>query len=366
MRVLLVNDYYSKVGGSEVYFYNLANLLKSKGHEVYTLTFSNFSLFSKYSYVIKRPHSNFGKFLSLYFINPYVYLKLRKVVKEINPDIIHLNNIYENHYNIILSCIGYPVVKSVHDIRDIDVKYNKISPYITAKSKFFVSSRTIKAFISPSFFLKGKMEEFGYDKVVRLPHFIDFTKQIKLPDERKKIILYCGRLSEEKGVIYLLKSFESINKKIPYSRLYIVGDGMEKDNLARYVKSKSISNVTFCGKVDNLDIGKFYMMASVVVIRSIIDENLPLVALEAMSFSKPIIAFSVGGLKELVSNGKNGFLVSKGNVKLLSENIEKLLKNKGLAKKIGENGRKFIMEDQFSAEFHYSTLMGVYNGAINS
>src|SRR3989344_4894886 len=95
MRVLLVNDYYSKVGGSEVYFYNLANLLKSKGHEVYTLTFSNFSLFSKYSYVIKRPHSNFGKFLSLYFISPY-FLFLRGQLKRLFPPLFFLRVKWRN------------------------------------------------------------------------------------------------------------------------------------------------------------------------------------------------------------------------------------------------------------------------------
>ena len=89
----------------------------------------------------------------------------------------------------------------------------------------------------------------------------------------------------------------------------------------------------------------YYSSSDVVVLPSL-SENFPVVALEAMSSGKPVIASRVGGIPELVSNNKNGILVSPGNVEQMVEALLRLLENPSLRNRMGDMGRK-IVEEKF-------------------
>jgi len=83
------------------------------------------------------------------------------------------------------------------------------------------------------------------------------------------------------------------------------------------------------------------------------------VLLEAMALEKPVIASNVGGILDLVKEGENGFLIPPGNIKALSDSLLKLLKNKNLAKRMGEKGLRFV-SDKFSAKTMVNQILSVY------
>jgi glycosyltransferase involved in cell wall biosynthesis len=105
-----------------------------------------------------------------------------------------------------------------------------------------------------------------------------------------------------------------------------------------------IDNVILIGRVPNYAMPIYYSSSDIVLLPSL-SENFPVVALEAMSSGKPIIASRVGGIPELVSNNENGILVSPGNVEQLVGALLRLLENQSLRNRLGNMGRKLVEEE---------------------
>lgn len=151
-----------------------------------------------------------------------------------------------------------------------------------------------------------------------------------------------------KGTIFALYALREIVKVLPKVKLIVVGiNEKNRERLYLIIKNLGIQdNVILIASVPNYRMPIYYSAADVVLVPSL-SENFPVVALEAMSSGKPVIASKVGGIPELVSNNKNGFLVRPGNVEQIVEALLLLLENKSLRNKMGEMGRK-IVEEKYS------------------
>jgi len=217
-------------------------------------------------------------------------------------------------------------------------------------------------FIAPSIYLKEKFEQSNYSNIYHLPYFIETFKETQYNIKNKNSIIFCGRLIKEKGVIYLIKAFERINNKNKKTKLIIIGEGPEENNLKEYIKTKKIKNVIFQGFVDNKELIKFYQNSAFLVIPSILTENYPIVALEAMSNSIPVIAFDSGGVKESVINNKTGLIIKKYDIVELTRKMDFLIENKSIAKKMGIEGYNFIR--RLNKEDYYKNLVKIYNKII--
>ena len=142
-------------------------------------------------------------------------------------------------------------------------------------------------------------------------------------------MLFVGRLDKIKGVDYLLKAFKIVHENNKSLKLFIVGDGLEREKLIKLSYELRVNKfVLFTGWIDNGKLKDYYKNAIAVVIPSIYPETGPLVALEAMNYSKPIIAFNSGGLNDLIENGINGFLTERFDIDDLADKINLILKNK--------------------------------------
>ncbi|MBU2564046.1 glycosyltransferase family 4 protein [Patescibacteria group bacterium] len=185
--------------------------------------------------------------------------------------------------------------------------------------------------------------------------FYNDTKAKKDGREKFKIstdtfvVFFSGRLTELKGPIYLLKSFEKIanDKKII---LIYAGDGPEKINLEKYIQEKKLNKqVKILGNIPYEHIGKIYNIADLLVVPSItigeVQEPLGIVALEGMAIGIPVIAFSVGGLKEIIKDGYNGILIPEKDINKLAQSILKIKKNPALTQKLIQNGKKEIKKE---------------------
>jgi glycosyltransferase involved in cell wall biosynthesis len=160
-----------------------------------------------------------------------------------------------------------------------------------------------------------------------------------------QIILTVGGNILLKGTIFLFYALSEIVKVLPKVKLIVIGvHWKNKERLYPILKNLKIqNNVILVDSIPNYQMPNYYSSSDVVVIPSL-SENFPVVALEAMSSGKPVIASRVGGIPELVSNNKNGILVSPGNVEQIVEALLRLLENQSLRNRMGDIGRTIITE----------------------
>jgi len=159
------------------------------------------------------------------------------------------------------------------------------------------------------------------------------------------LILTIGGNILLKGTIFALFALSKTVKVLPKVKLIVIGlDEKNMERLYPIIKNLGIQdNVILVGHIPNYEMPLYYSSSDLVLLPSL-SENFPVVALEAMSSGKPIIASRVGGIPELVSNNENGILVSPGNVEQLVEALLRLLENEPLRNRFGNMGRKLVEE----------------------
>jgi len=164
-----------------------------------------------------------------------------------------------------------------------------------------------------------------------------------------KYILFVGHPFYLKGVDILIKAFQSISCKHPDFRLKLIGYKLEQDGRGYF--NNLNAKVQFCQPrfYDKIREDFFNCYCFVLPSRT---EAMGRVLLEAMSSGKPVIGARVGGIPEVIEEGKNGFLFDRENTEDLVEKLDILLSNPQLAKSMGEYGKKLV-EEKFSSDKFY-------------
>jgi len=180
--------------------------------------------------------------------------------------------------------------------------------------------------------------------------------QKKLKLFGSKILLTVARLTPRKGHDIVINTLPEVIKKFPTIKYVIVGMGNYRKSLEKIVRDRKLSDkVIFVGNVTREELPGYYDLCDIFVMVSRRNKNtvegLGISFLEAMSFSKPLIGGDHGGVKEVIKNGENGYLVDPLNIKSVSEAICFLLQNKELAIKMGKAGRK-----RLESEFSYQNM----------
>ena len=213
------------------------------------------------------------------------------------------------------------------------------------------------------------LRKFGIseDKIHLIPNGID-TNHFKASDptsnikkynlQGKKIILYVGRINERKGIDVLVKAFSKLKDEFPNAYLLIAGDDSGyKKTIERLIKQLNIqTRVFFLGFILKKDLPEVYSMANVVVCPSKF-EIFGLTILEANACEKPVIASNHWGPKELIINGKTGFLTRFGDFEELKEKIAYILSDDSQQKKMGIFAREYVKKNfswEISAQKHYN------------
>ena len=358
MKVLLINNYHYLRGGAERAYFDLGELLESKGHEVaYFSTQNPRNRRSQYSsYFVKdydlRSKHNF--FIWLWIWGRIIYnrearVKLEKLIRDFQPDIAHLHNIYHHLSPSVISALkkaGIPVAMSLHDYKLICPNYKMFRQgqicrecpggkyYNCLKYKCVQNSRLrsltsaleaywqekvlkiyekVDLFISPCEHLKKRFLEAGFrkEKIKVLPHFLNWEESLSQSEpDRKDYFLFFGRLSPEKGVETLLNALSETEGVY----LKIAGEGSEEDKLKKMVKEKNLSSqVEFLGYKDKEDLNNLIRNARAVIFPSVWEEVFGYAILESLALGKPVIASRVGAIPELIRDGQNGYLFEPGN-----------------------------------------------------
>ena len=162
-----------------------------------------------------------------------------------------------------------------------------------------------------------------------------------------KTIITVGRLSPEKNYSSLIRAWKLVYQKHPDWELNIWGDGELRDKLREEIEKAGLEKVFhLCGRTDNVK--EKYLESSAYVMSSAF-EGFPLVLLEAVSFGLPLISYACYcGPRDIIEDGKNGFLVEQNNEQALADAICKIIEDKSMRLEMGRQAK--IMSQQFSQE----------------
>jgi len=162
------------------------------------------------------------------------------------------------------------------------------------------------------------------------------------------VLLTVARLIPEKGIDNVLKALSRIAPDMPDLRYVVVGAGPDLGRLKAQVTDSSLEgNVVFAGKVSQRELSAYYALCDIFIMPSRPSdrfEGFGLVYAEAGAYGKPVIAGRTGGVPEVVQDGHNGILVDPMDVDGLERAIRSLLSNPGLARSMGCNGRRQVVE----------------------
>lgn len=405
MKILLANKYFFIQGGADNSFFETARLLEKHGHQV--------AFFS-----MKHP-KNFQTPFEPYFISNVDYerpdvkstlkaagrllysfearRKIGRLIRKEKPDIAHLNSIYHQISPSILHTLranGVPIVMTLRDFKMVCASYSMLAggsiceacrnqKYFNCLLKKCVRDSRVKSllntiemylhhkllniyglvdrFISPSRFLIAKMYDMGFKAPIEyLPNCTSLAESAPTHGWTEKSAIYFGRLSKEKGLETLITAF----KNTPEIGLKIIGSGPLEDSLRNRVRSENITNIRFLGFMAGEPLWQEVRKSMFVALPSECYENNPRTIIEGFALGKPAIGSRIGGIPELVLDGKTGYTYEMGNPDDFKDKIRLLTGDPSKIEHMGRNARLFL-DTELNTEKHYGRLMEIYQSVLN-
>ena len=270
------------------------------------------------------------------FMYPKRFFVMKKAISNSNADIMISTRTFLNDW---LSIYGKPGVVKIGWEHNHHHNNEKYAVDVVRSSKnldyFVLVSKDLKRFYTK------KLRKY-YCKCVYIPNMLDTIPKRLAPLDEKRLISV-GRLSAEKGPLDLLKIFKQLLKKHPDWHLDIIGDGPEREKLEEYIETRNLKDkITLHGFQSKEYIDKMLHRSSLYIMTSY-TESFGIVLLEAMSHGIPCVAFSSAeGAKEIISSGKNGYLIKNRNASAMMKKIEDLMKKDDVRKKMGKEARKSV------------------------
>ena len=205
------------------------------------------------------------------------------------------------------------------------------------------------------------VHEYGLqaDKVRVIPNGYDeaLIRRLREKADRrtdKMSVVFMGTLKPDKDPLTLLKAIAELREGGLSVRTHIIGDGPLRQELERFCRDKGMSDlVVFHGMLPHPEALKILASSTIFVLPSV-EEGLPLALVEAMALGKAVIATDVGGVPELVRDEETGLLFKPTNYLALKSALERLLNNRSLCRRLGEEARRAVMG------YSWTSIMRVY------
>lgn len=382
MKVLLVNKFHYRKGGSETYYFTLADALNQAGHEVIFFAMEDQEKnlpCDQAQYFVSNASVNGGIRSKLNMIlhltySREAYNKMKQLLKAEKPDLVIMNLV---HKQITLSVVdaikeydpSIPVFWTMHDLIAVCPAYTMrdgsgkvCEKCLGGKFSHCVKNKCIKGstlmsilstyeaeyirrrkwyddvdlYICPSDFYRRKLTEgaFTGSPIITLRNPLPLDTVYEACGNDKGYVLYFGRLSHEKGVGTLITAAKQCG-----CRLVILGTGPQEEELKAL--ASDAPNIEFKGFQTGETLKNYIRCSRCAVLPSEWYENGPYSAMEAMAMGKPLIVSANGGLPELVEDGVNGYIYSQGpqelaqcivNMQALSEKAYRTMSRNSLEK----------------------------------
>ncbi|MCK4981824.1 MAG: glycosyltransferase family 4 protein, partial [Victivallaceae bacterium] len=342
MKIAIVHNEYGKFSGEEAVVRDQIELLKSQGHEVVTFIRSSVEISNMF----------FGKIQAFLcgIYNPFAVRAFREFLKQKQPDIIHIHNLFPLISPAILpECkkAGIPVVMTVHNYRLICpnglfmnsggicekcsggkewncVKYNCENSRLKSfgyalRNRFARFKRyyldNVDIFAVLTEFQRQKLikNNFPEKKIIVLANMNVDIDKVKKSINQGDYVAYAGRLSKEKGIDLIIAAAA----KLPRIKFKLAGSGAEQ------FRDNAPANLEFCGYLSGDELDDFYSNCRFAVMASTWYEGFPITLLDAMACGKTVIVPDIGGLPEI----EGGITFPPGNISVFTEKIKELWDN---------------------------------------
>lgn len=411
MNILLVNKYHYVTGGPESYMFNVMGKLEEHGHKAIPLCLDvEGNIESEYSkYFISSPYPN-RKSHHAVGGNPTTAAKLfcrsvysreaarkaQQMISDYDIDVVYCLNI-ANYISPSVIHVGRKNKKRVlHRLSD----YNLLCP----EQYFFKHRRVcleckdnllraipdkcvkkslpatigrvismklhrimklyelVDGFICPSSFMRDQLVDMGFDedKVHYLPSLVNVTAELEEQDLRtdRSFVLYLGRLSDEKGLDYLLDAMDvEGNTDIP---LVLAGAGPEYEALAEQAGNLKNKNIEFRGFVEREELDDLLRRSAFTVAPSIWHDNSPMSVFESLAAGKPVIATPLGGLRDQVGDEEAGLFVEPNDALSMGKAINRLWHDDPLRNELSR-GALNRFKTHFNPDMHMHGLLQLMN-----
>jgi glycosyltransferase involved in cell wall biosynthesis len=307
-----------------------------------------------------------------YLIVPFFILAefwaLLKLVKKTKPHIIHAHWILPQGFVAALAhkITGIPFVITTHggDIYGLQGKFVSALKGFALKKAATVTvvSKDIEKTIHTKFSknIHTEIIPMGVDSALFHPDKKDSQIRKKF-GIKGPFLLYVGRLSEKKGVRYLIEAMDQVIKESPEAKLLIVGSGEQKKNLQQLTEKLVLTeNVTFVGALPNKDLPAYFATADIFIGPSIKTEDgdtegFGLTFVEAGMSGCLVVGTSVGGISDIIKNGETGFLVPEKKPQAIAETIIEILHEPSKIENLKQRGRERIIQ-----QFDWQSITGRY------
>ena len=326
-----------------------------KGHEVHLISFQSLPdpINGVNLHLLKEVCSRVK--LCKYAINAlFIFIQIRKSLKEIKPDIVHGHSVRD--HTIITALTGFrPFVVSAwgSDIL-IKPKESKVMKYAVPFALRNADIITCDGENTKEAMIKMGIEK---EKIALIMHGVDtrkfnsFYANEKLREELtifdSPTVISTRRLGSIHDVGTIIKAIPLVLKEIPNVKFIIVGEGGQKQYLTDLANSLNVFNTTrFVGWIPNDKLPGYLSSSNVYVSTSLSDGGVAVSTLEAMACELPCIVTNVGDNTKWIKNDENGFIVHTKDSKALAGKIIYLLENEDIRKEFGKKNRKIIEEKQ--------------------
>jgi len=409
MRILYCNKYNFPFSGTEVYLFDLMEMMRAHGHEVALFSMADPRGEPTPYDAHFVPHLDFkasgrGPLQTLQQAAHAIYSRdsrkrLRRMIKMFRPDVAHVRNIYHHLSPSILwelKAQKIPVVYHLNDFKLLCPSYNLVAqghpcercrggkfwhvltegcyegprgvPMVLAAEAYFhkwlgTYRSCVDRFLAPSCFVKEKFVEHGWpeERIGVLPHFQRLPPHSPAKPAMDAPILYFGRLSPEKGVDDLLRAMAHL----PQVRLVVAGDGPQRAELQRLGAELGLRNVEFTGNVGAEKLELLIAASRFTVFPSRAYETLGKSILESYAWGRAVVASNLGSRRELVRQDESGMLFPPGDVERLVAAISFLAERSEVAAKMGAAGREGIRQ-RHSPDDHYRRMIELYESTAQT
>ena len=408
MKVLYVNKYFWKKGGSEVVMFQERQAALDAGLEVVDFSVidprnqpspyadwfvkaDDYSDPDPDSAAASRGKWGLLKTAVRFVHNSEVTQRIAELVDKERPQVAHLHNIYHQLTPSIIPVLkkhGVKVVLTLHDCKLVCPMYQmlwqgEVCNACHGKAFWHAAARScpdgsrskglllaaeaywhrlvgsysqVDLFISPSRFLAELVSTYRVErsKVAVVPNGAELDR-FETHGEDQGYALFMGRITEEKGVRTLARAHQILSRGNggPLA-LKVAGDGPLKDEL-----SAAYPDVEFLGYRSGRDLYSLVEKAAMVVVPSEWNENCPMTVLEAGAAARPVIGSELGGIPELIEDGVTGLIFPAKNVEALAERLAELAADPQRRREMGQAARRRI-ESAYDLRIHNRRVQEIY------
>jgi len=388
MKVLIATVYdIPHAGGLSVHVETLKAGLESLGHEVDILSFSDVFPLSRAT-IAQGPSTILNmikKGRGVIWTHKMRHRFLRSLIEKNKHKQYDIINAQDPFATLAALESGIPTVSTSHGYMTYEAiskgtllensEEARIMQEIEIRS--FVNTRKV---ITVDTRIKNYIKEIADVDGIPIRNFIDINSFKPNKEKKEELrakygipkdsqILFCPRrLTKKNGVIYPVLALPEVLRQFPNAHLIYAGSGEEMHEIKRIAAHEGIKNsVTMLGAIPHATVRDYYDMCDIALVPSVhsagVEEATSISALEAMGCGSPLIASSVGGLKEIVNNGVDGILIEEKNVHALTEAIVSLLRDPSAGATMAAAARAKI-EQEYSHIAAARKYLEIYKSAL--